>query len=62
MTAEAFPSTHNDDREAVKLRIVKAGRDLAERAVPAVMDWGPELARERGKHESPTPDGLTYSA
>ncbi len=63
MTAESFSPAHEESKEVVKLSIVETGEELAARAVPKVVEWGPAHHREDYETpDAPSPDGLTYSA
>ncbi len=62
MTAESLSPIH-DESEVIKLHAVETNKELAARAVPKVIEWGP--SHHRSDYETPdtsSPEGLTYSA
>jgi hypothetical protein len=61
MTAESISSIESNDNVR-KLQIVKATEELPSRAIPPVLEWGPEHNRsDYVKPELDTPEDLTYN-
>jgi len=61
MTAESISSIESNDNVR-NLQIVKAAKELPSRAIPPVLEWGPEHNRsDYTKPERETPKDLTYN-
>lgn len=58
----SLEATSGEDHKAVTLSPETIGSQAVKPFIPPVVDWGPRQADAARKHESPTPDELTFSA